>query len=433
VAVDALELLLKLTPFVPHGPHRGGLYARLYGISHIQKSYRTAGKQLFEGVNAWSTLSRIFISILEDKNLKSAYLIIDALDECITDLGKLLKLIVQKSTSRVKWVVSSRNWPSIEGQLEMAQHKLRLCLELNAESISTAVSIYIQHEVLQLAQRKKYDDNMRDIVLDHLSSNANNTFLWVALVCENLKKIPRWNTLAKLNAFPPGLDSLYDQMIEQICNLDNATLYKRILALVAIVYQPITLKELSSLIEILENMFDDLVSLREIIGLCGSFLTIREDMIYFVHQSAKDYLFGKASNEIFPSGKAEAHYLIFLRSLQVMSRTLQRDIYNLRALGYPIEQVKQPDPDPLAEIRYLCIHWVNHLYDWNSNSSVNHRVDLQDGGIVDVFIRKKYLYWLEALSLCRSMSEGVLSMAKLEAIVQVILRLVYYLPMLMLT
>jgi hypothetical protein len=41
--------------------------------------------------------------------------------------------------------------------------------------------------------------------------------------------------------------------------------------------------------------------------------------------------------------------------------------------------------------------------------------------MVDVFVRKKYLYWLEALSLCKSMSEGVLSMAKLEALIQVIL------------
>jgi hypothetical protein len=34
-----------------------------------------------------------------------------------------------------------------------------------------------------------------------------------------------------------------------------------------------------------------------------------------------------------------------------------------------------------------------------------------------MFIRKKYLYWLEALSLCRNISEGVLLMAKLEAVI----------------
>ena len=141
-----------------------------------------------------------------------------------------------------------------------------------------------------------------------------------------------------------------------------------------------------------------------------------------MHQSAKDYLLIKAFNEIFPSGRGEAHYVIFSRSLQVISRTLRRDIYNLCALGYPIERVKQPDPDPLAVSRYSCIYWVDHLCDWNSNSYTNHKADLQDGGIVDVFVRKKYLYWLEALSLCRSMSEGVLLMAKLEALIQVIIR-----------
>jgi hypothetical protein len=41
--------------------------------------------------------------------------------------------------------------------------------------------------------------------------------------------------------------------------------------------------------------------------------------------------------------------------------------------------------------------------------------------MVDVFVRKKYLYWFEALSLCKSISEGMLLIAKLEALIQVIL------------
>jgi len=392
-------------------------------ISHIQKKHDHAGKTLFEDANAWVALSEIFTNILQDPSLNSTYLIIDALDECVADLPKLLDFIVQKSSVSpcVKWIVSSRNWPDIEERLVRAGHKVMLCLELNAESISRAVSIYIQHKVLQLAQRKKYDDKTRVAVLQHLASNADDTFLWVALVCQNLEKIPRWKTLAKLNAFPPGLDSLYQRMMAHICNSDNADICKRILASTAIVYRPITLKELTSLVEMLEDMSDDLESLWEIIGLCGSFLTIREGTIYFVHQSAKDYLLTNAFDEIFPSGREEAHYVIFSRSLQVMSRTLRQDMYCLHMLGYPIEQVELPDPDPLATSRYSCIYWVDHLCNWNANSYTNHGVDLQDGGVVDVFVRKKYLYWLEALSLCRSMSDGVVSMAKLEALIQVIL------------
>jgi hypothetical protein len=128
-------------------------------------------------------------------------------------------------------------------------------------------------------------------------------------------------------------------------------------------------------------------------------------------------------DNIFSSEREEAHHVIFSRSLQVISKTLRRDIYSLSALGYPIERVELPDTDPLAASRYSCVYWVDHLCDWNANCCINHKVDLQGGGAVDVFVRKKYLYWLEALSLCRSMSEGVLLIAKLEALIQVTLGL----------
>jgi hypothetical protein len=118
-------------------------------VSHIRRKYDYAGKALFEGVNAWAALSEIFINILQDPSLNNTFLIIDALDECVADLPKLLNLIVQNSSIsiRVKWIISSRNWPNIEEQLGMAGHKVRLCLELNAESVSMAVSIYIRHRV----------------------------------------------------------------------------------------------------------------------------------------------------------------------------------------------------------------------------------------------------------------------------------------------
>ncbi|KAF2174705.1 beta transducin-like protein HET-D2Y [Zopfia rhizophila CBS 207.26] len=327
-------------------------------VSHIRKKYDHAGKALLEDTNAWVALSETFVNILQDPSLNSTYLIVDALDECVTDLPKLLDFVVQKSSvsSRVKWIVSSRNWPNVEEWLEGAGHKVRLCLELNADSVSTAVSIYIQHKAFQLAQRKKYDKKTRDAVLGHLSLNANDTFLWVALVCQDLENIPRWNTLAKLNAFPPGLDSLYERMMQQICNSDNAGLCKQILASISTAYRPITLKELTCLVEVLEDIADDLELIREIVSLL---------------------------------------------SLQVMSKTLRRDMYSLRALGYPAEQVELPDPDPLAPV----------------TSSATSSADLQDGGAVHEFVRKKYLYSLEALSLCKNMSKGVVSIAKLETLI----------------
>jgi len=389
-------------------------------ISHLRKKYDTNGKQIFEDVNNWWALSEIFTNILEDPSLLNTYLIIDVFDECIEDLEKLLDLIVEKSTaySGIKWIVSSRNWPTIGEHLDTATSKICLRLELNEMSISAAVGLYIQHKVDRLAKQKKYDNKIRDVVLHHLSSNATGTFLWVALVCQELAKIERsYTPLPTLKEFPPGLDSLYTRMMEQICNSKSADLCSRILAVMSIVYKPITLDELTSIVDMPEGVSDTQESLVDIIGFCGSFLTLRRLTVYFVHQSAKDFLLGKAFDKIFPSGMEDIHYSIFSASLQVMSGTLRRDIYSLYSPGFPIEEVKKPEPDPLATIGYSCIYWVDHLRDCDPSTNANN--DVQDCGSVDMFFRRSYLYWREVLSLLRSMSEGILSMATLERLVQV--------------
>jgi hypothetical protein len=389
-------------------------------VSHIRKKYDHAGKSLFEDTNAWVALVKIFTDMLQDPHLNKAYLIIDALDECVTDLPKLLNFIIQKSSSsHIKWIVSSRNWPDIKEQLENACQNLSL--ELNAQSISTAVEAFIKHKVLQLTEQKKYNDRTQDAVLDHLSSNANNTFLWVALVCQTLAKIPQWKPV-KLGHFPPGLDDLYGRMVEQIRNLDDeedTTLCRRILTTITLAYRPLTLEELASLVETLEDMANDPASLREIIGLCGSLLTVREDTVYFVHQSAKDYLLEYTFDEICPSGPENVHYSIFLRSLQILSKTLRRDMYCLQTPGYPIDQIEPPHPDPLAASRYSCIYWVDHLYNSEANSIPNHDLLLRYERDIKAFLKDYYLYWLEALSICGGISNGVISIAKLEALVQV--------------
>jgi len=210
--------------------------------------------------------------------------------------------------------------------------------------------------------------------------------------------------------------------MQQINNSDDASLYKQILALAAIAYQPPTLDEIPTLIKQLEDVANDPKSKREIISLCGSFLTLRNDTVYFVHQSAKDFLSTKALHDIFPSGIEVAHYAVLSRSLQALS-ALHRDMYNLGELGYPAEQITQPNPDPLAALHYSCIYWIDHLCDWNLSASTDTLAHLQDGGAIHEFLKKKYLYWLEDLSLYKSISKGVVSMGKLKVLIQVIIKL----------
>ena len=272
--------------------------------------------------------------------------------------------------SRAKLIVSSRNWPS---------------LELNENSVSAAIATYIQFKVDWLAKQNEYSSNTRDAVLRYLSLNANGTFLWVALVCQELSNTWEWEVKEKLTAFPPGLDAFYRRMMDQV---KNAQLCKQILGVVSTVYRPVALDELSSFVEMPDGVSGKYEALSKIIALCGSCLALRQHTITFVHQSAKDFLIQKAYDKIYPSKIEHVHHTIYSRFLQVISKKLRRDISSLSVPGFPINQVKQPDPDPLSSAKYLYMYWIGHLLDYDPTSNATN--DLQNNESVNKFLQGSY-------------------------------------------
>ncbi len=319
--------------------------------------------------------------------------------------------------SHVKWIVSSRNWPDIKQHLDAATQTATVSLDLNEAFVSEAVDLFIQRKVRQLAKVKKYSDEMRDIVYRHLSSNSQGTFLWVALVCQDLSRTSRRHVLNKLQKFPPGLGSLYSRMMDQVHNSEDAKICKRILAVMSLVYRLITLDELTALIEIPDDLSDDYEDLLQIIAVYGSFLAVREKVIVFVHQSAKEFLFEKARIEMFPEDKEAEHLAIFSRCLRTLFKTLRRNIFNIKVAGTPIERFAQPSPNPLAVAQYACVYWVDHLQEGWCGEDKDHSLD--DGGYIEDFLRRQYLHWLECLGILGSLSEGISAMLKLEDILHV--------------
>ncbi|KAJ5936709.1 hypothetical protein N7466_003159 [Penicillium verhagenii] len=333
--------------------------------SHLRSQYEKAGRALFEDVNAWNALVTIFTSILEDLSLKATtYIVIDALDECTSGLDLLLKLIVQMSAThpQIKWLVSSRNYANIIKRLNSTT-QIALLLELNEESVSEAVKFFIEYRVNTIAVVEEYSPKTCNIVKEHLLSNSQGTFLWVALVCKELEDTEWWQAEDVVRTFPPGLSALYRQMLDQVYKTRSAQICKRILSIICSVYRPITLSELGALIQgRIDSLDIDAVVLRQLIGHCGSFIILREQRVHFIHQSAKDFLTQKASSEILPKGTESEHHAIFSQCLIVLMKTLRRDIFNLGLPGIPIEDINIPSPNPLAPVEYACIYWVDHLY-----------------------------------------------------------------------
>ncbi|KAJ3951811.1 hypothetical protein N0V92_011773 [Colletotrichum tropicale] len=378
----------------------------LFDLLHRKYGKTRAGKQLFEDVNSWEVLCEMLLLVLRHESLQDAILIIDALDECISGLDQLIGFIIDLTT-HVKIIVSSRLWLSIDRGLAAALEdtKVYLSLELNEDVVSAAVDKYIHHKVHQLARHKGYDDELKTTVQMHLTTHANNTFLWVALVYEQLanNNVAKRHTQQKLHEFPPGLDSLYERALNHIFGLLDAEHCKQALAIMSIVSRPLNLTELSVLLD--EGQF-----VAEIVEECGSLLIVREGIVYFIHQSIKDFLLRNA-NKLMPAGIDHIHSLVLSKLLQVMSNTLKRNIYDIDTPGTPIEEICVPVPDPLSSLRYACVYWADHLVDGT--------VGQHQHELVRAFITQHFLHWLESLSIMRSISEAATSLSRVQRIIEV--------------
>ncbi|KAL2859878.1 WD40 repeat domain-containing protein [Aspergillus lucknowensis] len=383
-------------------------------ILYLREKYDT-NPMLFEGGNTFYSLSAIFDNMIQNSTHAMTYLLVDALDECETDLPDLLKLIARTksmSAAQVKWIVSSRNRDDIEQELDFGEKETKLSLELNANHISNAVAAYINYKVSRLTPLQR-NGILLEQVKEQLLRKSDGTFLWVALMVQEMQKCRRSIAMVELlERTPQGLIPLYDRMLQQMQLFEGADreLCMLVLSIVAIGYRPLHLRELC-LVAGLHKQRYGLDDLKDIVGMCGSFLTIRDNYVYLIHQSAKDYLGDvKVAATIFPSTPSAIHHRIFRESLQNLSANMHRNIYNLNLdnPGISVSEIAtfRPDPDPLSDLRYSCTYWLDHLSEAIPTSADPLKATLD-------FFRKHLLHWLESLSLIGEMRHGILSLRKL--------------------
>ncbi|KAI0099735.1 hypothetical protein GGR51DRAFT_389819 [Nemania sp. FL0031] len=371
----------------------------------------------------WHALCRIFARLAQEigERRQTTYLIVDALDECLEDQHLLLRWIADLSFPRIKLLVSSRNCPTIESGLRSAAHKMLLHLELNADSISHAVDHYIDYEVAELGRLKDLHSGQQEAIRQYLKSGSDNTFLWVALVCRGLshENTRPWEVLNRLHDFPPGLQELYGRMATQFLKSKHVEICRQVLAVQVLAYRPLRLTELIALVESPERLAQLSKWLRNVVELCGSFLTVRDETIYFVHKSAKDYLIDNMASNIFPHGRFAGHNAMFIKSIETLSRHLRENICKLPSPGSLADLAEvayrnPSDPNPLEGMHYGCIYWADHLADAMRIGEQH----LKDRGLVHMFLETHLLHWLEALSIFKSLGQGIEALTKLLSLLR---------------
>lgn len=401
-------------------------------VRHLKKRYDDRGSRAFEGSNAVYTLRSILKDILNDPALPRTYLLIDALDECSDGLQQLLNIITDESfamRTNVKWLVASRNLPNIQQRIRPDDTRANISLELNSEHVAKAVDTFIDSKVRELARQMQYAPELEREVRRTLSQRSGATFLWVALACKRLEHVPSYEVESILKEMPPGLDKLYQRMMKRVLDEpgERVEYCKRILRSAAVAYRPLRLQELAGTTQLPDKILGNVRYLRDLVERCGSFLTVRNETIFLIHQSAKDYIVGVNGRDDLCLDQAEEHREIALSSLNLLSGTLKENIYDLIKLGTLIGEVREAAvTNMLPRIEYATCYWVYHLSDYLADptyAQLNATI-LSDGGMVHEFLQAHLLYWLEALSWMGKTSEGIMAISSLEA--QILVSLLYY-------
>ena len=366
----------------------------------LRNRFDRAGDKLFKDANTWVVLRDLFKDVLHDLG-KEILLVIDALDEC-SDRWKLLEL-VKTSSKNVKWLISSRNWPEIEEALESSSIIRSLSLELNAQSVSLAVQTFIDIKTNELAKIKQLGIQTADLVRQYLTDHAQKTFLWVAIVVQSLKeKSNKWNILDLLKKFPSGLQAMYTRIATLVEEADEVEILKEIVSIAATVERPLSQLEV---INLLNGRVYNQDHLSHIMKQSG-FLTAQSSMVTFVHLSAKQFIL--SSKDIYSS--LRTHRLLYTRSIEVLSKTLRRNIYDMTDIGCRVDDLQKDRIDPLAGVVYPCVYWFRHLQMLIRSNDCR----MRDEETLQHFIEDKYIYWIEALIWLRAFSYGVSGMNDLK-------------------
>ncbi|KAK0719663.1 hypothetical protein B0H67DRAFT_642995 [Lasiosphaeris hirsuta] len=407
-------------------------------VSYLKSDYNRMDKKAYDSANAnaFDALSNVFRHMIQHSQSETVYLAVDALDECEDGLPDLLSLVRETvlQENRLKWIVTSRYQVDIDENLALESPGAKLSLEVNSEAVSQAIKTYIIYKVAEVSLLRS-SPVQRTVIQQKLLEKAESTFLWVDLVLRSIRGLLAEDAVRRIDEIPPGLPPLYDRMMGGISKSTNN--YRdsclAMLSVATLAYRPLHILELRTLTGLKYETAD----LEKIIDMCGSFLTLVDNYVYPIHQSAKDYLVSDtAVDKIFPSGKHTVQRSIVDRSITAMENTLRRDIYQLEHPGVLTRELEARPPtlDPLLGVGYSCAYWVDHVCETNkadlqgsrsyrlANALKRHIVgskkNIRIRNSIESFFHDHFLHWLEALSLFGAISNGVLSLARLKTIIE---------------
>ncbi|KAK3348897.1 hypothetical protein B0T25DRAFT_503760 [Lasiosphaeria hispida] len=282
-------------------------------IRHAMLKHAQDGPALANNTAAlWSILE----DAIQDVQAGPVIVVLDAMDECLEpefrDLAQKLKQLHrnmqrQQSHGKIRTLLTCRPYESIIAEFRDLVEDfpfIRIPGEDESDAISREVNLVIAHRVEQLAQEKMLEDDVKGRLKERLLEIKHRTYLWVYLVFDFLKESDFKKTIKGVDASIATLPQNVNQAYEKILSKSHeTTMVRKALNIILGASRPLTLAEMNIAVNTdteassaealdLEKEKDFQVRLR---SWCGLFVSVYHGKIYFLHQTAREFLLARPS------------------------------------------------------------------------------------------------------------------------------------------
>ncbi|KAI1487334.1 hypothetical protein F5X96DRAFT_672759 [Biscogniauxia mediterranea] len=325
-----------------------------------------------------STWKKLFLnSLFKMESQPPFFWVIDGLDECSSG-QQVLELLadINSSVTPIRVLVTSRFNPGLFASFGRTSTRVSSS-SLSLDKDITDIRIYVEDELQYLG----WDNDVKEEVMARVLDQANDNFLWVHLILEEIKECHTDDDVrAALVELPPGMESLYERMEESISRIrrpSEKSLARQLLLWAIYARRSITMDELSA---VLEPDYGHILDMASTINrLCGHFLVIENgNQIGLLHQTAREYLVN-TKNLPFSLSSSDAHNELFQKSISAFMDRGYR--HRLQTEGPKF-------------LQYRATSWTHHLRHIGHSTSSDDILDI----LLRFFKEQSVLTWIQALA-----------------------------------
>ena len=378
----------------------------------------------------YNQMNKLIVQPLKKSRI-STIIIVDALDECkdkepasaiLSVLGRLVPEI-----KKVKFFLTGHPEPRIKTGFRLPLMAkvtdIFVLHDVQPTLINNDIQLFLKHSFQEISNRRSGLDGWpTEDNISQLCKQTAGLFVYAVATIRFIDHRNR-NPRAQLNLLLQSpessvyqgktkltgkttLDLLYLLILQGAFEDDdpeNDPMVCSVLGAVILAANPLSPSTIATLLGL------DVIDVSLQLSSAHSLLVLQEDVNYPVkpfHKSFPDFIIDPArcANKRFCIFPPTHHHELLMGCLELMSQTLKRNMCDLpdAVLNSEVDTLQERVKQYISPaLEYACRSWHKHLVDENiiCASTI--------GPAVDHFLKEKFLFWLEVLSVIGAMREAV--------------------------